>query len=94
LRSPFMVLVSLGLLLSLQACATQDRAARAAEEAAVAESEDDEACQKKGPPGSEAYETCRDAAAEARAKAAALQEQRRRDFDRVLGAGTEAQSGL
>ena len=34
----------------------------------------------------------RDWLAQSRAEAAAIQEQKRRDFDRVLGAGTEGQS--
>ncbi|HXG78672.1 MAG TPA: hypothetical protein VNJ31_04960 [Methyloceanibacter sp.] len=94
MRFAFIPPLLIALLSPLQGCATQDRAARAAEETAIAESEDDEICQKKGPPGSEAYTACRDERADARAKAAAVQEQKRRDFDRVLGAGTEAQSGL
>lgn len=73
-----------------QACATQDRASRAAEQAA-AESEDDASCQEKGAAGSAAYDACRKALAEARQRAI-VQEQKRRDFDRVLGAGTEGQS--
>ena len=58
------------------------------------ESEDNEACQRKGAPESQAYDACRKELAEARARAqqAAIQEQKRRDFDRVLGAGTEGQS--
>jgi hypothetical protein len=73
-----------------QACATQDRASRAAEKAAV-ESEEDASCQEKGAPDSPAYEACRKALAEARQRAI-VQEQKRRDFDRVLGAGTEGQN--
>lgn len=75
-----------------QGCATQDRAARATEQAAIAESEDDAACRKKGAPDSEAYENCRKALADERARAAAVQEERRRDFDRTLGAGTDGLS--
>jgi hypothetical protein len=75
-----------------QGCATQDRAARATEQAAMAESEDDAACRKKGAPDSEAYENCRKALADARAQEAAVQEERRRDFDRTLGAGTDGLS--
>jgi hypothetical protein len=47
---------------------------------------------KRGAPNSEAYEACRKSIAEARAQAAAVQEQKRRDFDRTLGAGTEGQN--
>jgi hypothetical protein len=70
-------------------CATQDRTARVTEQAAVAESEDDAACRKKGAPDSEAYDACRKDLVDARARAAAAQEERRRDFDRTLGAGTD-----
>ena len=80
----------LALLTAVPGCATQDRAARVTEQAAVAESEDDAACQKKGAPDSEAYDTCRKDLAELRARAAAAQEERRRDFDRTLGAGTDS----
>ena len=76
-----------------QGCATQGQATRDAEQAAP-ESEDDAACRGKGAPESPAYKACREELAEARARAqqAAIQEQKRRDFDRVLGAGTEGQS--
>ena len=73
-------------------CATRDPAARAAEQAKV-ESGDDEACRDKGAPATPTYEACRKDLAEARAQQAAVQEQKRRDFDRVLGAGTEGQNG-
>ena len=81
-------------LAAAQGCATQDRAARAAEEAALGDSEDDAACQKRGASDSEAYEVCRAQRADARAQAAAVQEQKRRDFDRTLGAGTDAQTSF
>lgn len=81
-------------LAAAQGCATQDRAARAAEEATLADSDDDTACQKRGAPDSEAYEACRAQRADARAQAAAVQEQKRRDFDRTLGAGTDAQTNF
>jgi hypothetical protein len=89
LRSHLAVFLLLVPLAAVSGCATQDRAARVTEQAAVAESEDDAACQKKGAPDSEAYDACRKDLAEARARAAAAQEERRRDFDRTLGAGTE-----
>jgi hypothetical protein len=86
-RSSLVVLLLLVPLAVAPGCATQDRATRDTEPAA--ESEDDAACQKKGAPDSEAYEACRKDLAEARTRAAAAQEERRRDFDRTLGAGTE-----
>ena len=87
-------LMRLAPLATTQGCAAQDRAARAAEDAALAESEDDAFCRERGAPDSEAYEACRKGRADARAQAAAVQEQRRRDFDRTLGAGTEGQTGF
>jgi hypothetical protein len=94
LRSYF-ILILLAAAAAGQGCATQGQATRAAEQAAM-ESEDDAACQGKGAPESPAYDACRKELAEARARAraqqAAIQEQKRRDFDRVLGAGTEGQS--
>ena len=91
------ILIALMLLAPLattQGCATQDRASRAAEQAALAESEDDAFCREKGAPDTEAYEACRKGRADARAQAAVVQEKRRRDFDRTLGAGTEGQTGF
>jgi len=84
-------LIALALLTVAQGCASQDHASRAAEQAAT-ESEDHAACGKKGAPGTLAYEDCRKSLAEAKAQASAIQEQKRRDFDRVLGAGTDGQS--
>ena len=72
-------------------CASQDPAARAAEHAAQA-SEDDATCRQKGAEDSKAYEECRKGLAEAQARQSAVQEQKRRDFDRVLGAGTDGQN--
>jgi hypothetical protein len=89
-RAAWLLLVSLAL---AQGCATNDAATRAAEQAAM-ESDDDTLCQKKGAPDSKAYEACRKERAEARAQAAAVQEQKRRDFDRTLGQGTYGQSGF
>jgi hypothetical protein len=71
-----------------QGCATQNEASRAAEQA-VAESDDAATCREKSGADEEAYKACRKAMAEARAEQAAIQEQKRRDFDRVLGAGTD-----
>jgi hypothetical protein len=89
-----LIALTLLTLAAAQGCATQDRASRAAEQAGLADSEDDTACQKRGAPDSEAYEVCRRQRADARAQAAAVQEQRRRDFDRTLGAGTDAQTNF
>jgi hypothetical protein len=83
--------VILSLLLAagaVQGCAMQNEASRAAELAAE-ESEDDAACREKSGADKAAYEACRKAMADARAQQAAIQEQKRRDFDRVLGAGTD-----
>src|SRR5262249_53898306 len=52
-------------------------------------SDDDAACRPKGAPGSQAYVDCRHAIVEAREQQKAIiQEQKRRDFDRLLGDGT------
>jgi hypothetical protein len=77
---------------SLFACADREqlRAQRVAQQAS-AEAEDDAACRAKGEAGTPAYDECREALAAGRAENAAIQEQKARDFDRVLGAGT---SGL
>jgi hypothetical protein len=69
-----------------QGCAGQGQATRAAEQAAV-NSQDDAQCRAKGAPGSPAYVDCRKGLAEKRTQAV-VQEQKRRDFDRVLGNGT------
>jgi hypothetical protein len=93
LRSYLIALILLVPAAAGQGCATQGQATRAAEQAAM-KSEDDTACRQQGAPDSPAYHACRKELAEARARAqqAAIQEQKRRDFDRVLGAGTEGQS--
>ncbi len=75
-------------LAAVQGCATQSDASRAAEQAA-AESEDAATCREKSGDDDNAFKACRKAMAEARTEQAAIQEQKRRDFDRVLGAGTE-----
>jgi hypothetical protein len=80
-------------LATVQGCATQSEASRAAEQAAE-ESEDAATCRERsGEEDDKAYEACRKAMAEARTEKAAVQEQKRRDFDRVLGAGTDGASG-
>ena len=78
-------------LAAVQGCATQNDASRAAEQA-VAESEDAATCRDRSGADDKAYEACRKAMAEARAQQAAIQEEKRRDFDRVLGAGTDGTS--
>jgi len=83
--------VVLSLLLTagaVQGCATQNEASRTAELAAE-ESDDDASCREKSGDDKAAYKACRKAMAEARAQQAAVQEQKRRDFDSVLGAGTD-----
>ena len=52
-------------------------------------SEDDAACRPKGDPSTQGYIDCRHAIVEAREQQkAVIQEQKRRDFDRLLGRGT------
>jgi hypothetical protein len=75
-------------LAAVPGCATQSDASRAAEQAA-ADNEDAATCREKSGDDDDAFKACRKAMAEARAEQAANQEQKRRDFDRVLGAGTE-----
>jgi len=91
LRSHLFVLSLLAAAVSGLGCASQDPAARAAEHAAQ-ESEDDATCRQKGAEDSKAYADCRKALAEVNVRQSAVQEQKRRDFDRVLGAGTDGQS--
>jgi hypothetical protein len=79
-------------LAAVQGCATQSEASRAAEQA-VEESEDAATCRERSGEDDKAYEACRKAMAEARTEKDAIQEQKRRDFDRVLGAGTDGVSG-
>ena len=86
-------LMALILLVPVAGCATRDPATRAAEQAQI-ESEEDATCREKGAPASAAYAACRKGLDEARAQQSAVREQKRRDFDRVLGAGTDAQGGL
>lgn len=86
-------LIVFGLLVpvvAIQGCATQTQTL--ADQQAAAESEDDATCREKSGADDAAYETCRKALAEERAQQAIVQEQRRRDFDRVLGAGTDGLS--
>jgi hypothetical protein len=90
-RFDLAVLSLLAAMAVVQGCATQNEASRAAEQAAL-ESEDEAACREKNGADEAAYEACRKAIAEARAQQGAIEEQKRRDFDRVLGAGTDGLS--
>jgi hypothetical protein len=71
-----------------QGYAVRNGAALAAEQSPVT-SEDDAACRQQGAPGTRAYGDCRRALAETHEQQKAIiQEQKRRDFDRLLGEGT------
>ena len=86
-------LILLGLLVPVvaaQGCATQSQTM--AEKQAATEIEDNATCREKSGDDGAAYENCRKTLAEQRAQQAAVQEQRRREFDRVLGAGTDGMS--
>ncbi len=76
-------------LLGAFGCADREqiRAKQMAAEADAAAA-DDAACKPKGAPGTKPYEDCRQQLAEARAQKNAIEYQKRRDFDRALGAGT------
>jgi hypothetical protein len=87
MRSTLVLFGLLVLVVAAQGCAT--RSQTLAEQQAVAESEDEITCREKSGADEAAYERCRKALAEERAQQAAVQEQRRREFDRVLGAGTD-----
>jgi hypothetical protein len=91
-RFPLAILMLLVPLAAGQGCATNRNPESLAAEEARVESEEDAACRDKGETATPAYEACRKALAEARARQGAIQEQKRRDFDRTLGAGTEGQS--
>jgi hypothetical protein len=82
-------------MLGVAACADREqiRAKEVAEEAQAA-SADDAACRPKGAPGTQPYEECRKELAQARAERSAIQYQKRRDFDSVLGRGTSDWGGL
>lgn len=91
MRSTLVVLGLLVPVVTAQGCAT--RSQTLAEQQAVSESEDETTCREKSGADEAAYENCRKTLAEERARQAAVQEQRRREFDRVLGAGTDGVSG-
>jgi len=90
MRFTFILLGLLVPVVTAQGCATQHQSL--AEKQAAAEGEDDATCREKSGADEAAYETCRRTLAEQRAQQAAVQEQRRREFDRVLGAGTDGLS--
>lgn len=93
MRFHLVALILLASALAGQGCASRDPAPLAAEQAEM-ESNDDAVCRGKGAPASQAYEACRKGLEAARVQQSAVREQKRRDFDRVLGAGTDAQGGL
>lgn len=86
--------VMLPLVMGLFACASQGEGMRAQQMAsqAAGEAEDEATCRAKSEPGTDLYDECRRALAATRAERAVIQEQKRRDFDRVLGAGTDGLS--
>jgi hypothetical protein len=86
---PAILILLAGASLLLGCANPEQERARQLETAAADNTEDDSACREQGGgPGQEAYDKCRQALSEARAREGAIQEQKRRDFDRVLGAGT------
>jgi hypothetical protein len=92
MRFPLIALILLLPAMAGQGCATNKNPESLAAEEARLESEGDAACRDKGAPASTAYEACRKNLADARVQQSAIQEQKRRDFDRTLGAGTDGQS--
>jgi hypothetical protein len=74
----------------LFACASREEVhdARVAKQA-TADAEDDATCRSKGAPGSAPYDACRKNLAAQRAQKAEIDYRKARDFDRVLGAGTD-----
>jgi hypothetical protein len=89
LSNPAILVLLAGASLLLGCANPEQERARKLETAAAENTEDDSTCREQGGgPGHEAYDNCRKALSEARAREGAIQEQKRRDFDRVLGAGT------
>jgi hypothetical protein len=79
----------------LGACANPEsrQASRQAVQAA-SDAKDDATCREKGlTPGTEAYDQCRASLANEAAEEAALQERRRIEFQKTLGAGTSDYTG-
>jgi hypothetical protein len=79
----------------LQACAKPE--AKLASRQAVqaeADAKDDATCRNKGlTPGTQAYDACRNTLAQAASADAARQEQKRIEFQKTLGQGTDAYTG-
>ena len=89
------LLMALPLAAALLGCANpeQARARQAAAEAALA-AQDDAQCRVGGAaPKGPAYDECRRNLVQARAQKNEIDEQRRRAFDQVTGAGTSATAG-
>ncbi len=93
-RTALIVAMLLPVIVGAGGCADREqiRDKQVAEESAAA-NEDAAACRPKGAPGTPAYDNCRKELAQARADRSAVQYQKRRDFDRVLGAGTSDAGG-
>ena len=90
-RKSLIFTVLLPLWVGLFACASHEdiQAERVAKQAS-ADTEDDTTCRGQGrEPGSDAYNDCRKDLTAQRAKKAEIDYQKARDFDRVLGAGTD-----
>ncbi len=91
----FTFAAAIALSLGLAACANPE-AKQASIQAAQADAEakDDATCREKGlAPATEPYEACRNGLVQARADEAAVQERRRIEFQRTLGAGTSDYTG-
>jgi hypothetical protein len=93
-RTALIALLLVPLVVGAAGCADREqiRAKQVAEETDAA-SADDASCRPKGAPGTKPYDDCRQALAQARAEKNAVQYQKRRDFDRALGAGTSDSGG-
>jgi hypothetical protein len=92
-RKSLILAALLPLWAGLFACASREeiQAERVAQQTA-AEAEDDTTCRRQGEPGSAPYDACRKALAAQHAHKSEIQYQKARDFDRVLGAGTDGVS--
>jgi hypothetical protein len=93
MRRGLILALALPLGAGLAGCADREdvRAQRMADQS-TAGAADDAACRGQGAPGSAAYDSCRQDLAAQRAQKAEIQYQKRRYFDRVLGAGTDGVS--
>ncbi len=89
-RKSLILTALLPLWAGLFACASHEeiQADRVAQQAAT-EAEDEATCRAQGAPGSAPYDACRKDLAAQRAQKAEIEYRKRRDFDRVLGAGTD-----